>query len=143
MLVHHPAVIVHSLSDARRALTAGRPVTLLSAAGAGIHAGALWWKALVDAARTEFPLVDVVDVLDCGDSAGAAMAALRVGIKHLIVWDSASGRAAFTRMAERRRGTVHPLAPPALDLGDPNAYRQLHVWLQLRTATGDSAASLG
>jgi hypothetical protein len=50
-MIIHPAVIVHGLSDARAALRPGWPVTLLSAPGAALFAGCLWWRELVAAAR--------------------------------------------------------------------------------------------
>ncbi|HXP77322.1 MAG TPA: hypothetical protein VN823_24515 [Stellaceae bacterium] len=80
-------IIVHSLGDARAALAAARaleaPVTLASAAGAGGYAGPLWFKALIAAARADFPEVDVTTVLDCGKEAGTILAALRHGFKRV------------------------------------------------------------
>jgi hypothetical protein len=77
-------VIVHSLDQARAALRAaaelGVGVTLASAAGAGAYAGPLWFKALIDAARKAHPEVAFDAVLDCGEEAGSALAALRAGI---------------------------------------------------------------
>jgi hypothetical protein len=52
-----PAIRIHSLAEARVALGVarelGRPVLLASAPGAAGHAGAGWWRALVEAARAE------------------------------------------------------------------------------------------
>ena len=47
----HPAVVVHGLADAEAALAVGRPVTLLSAPGAALYAGCLWWREMVARAR--------------------------------------------------------------------------------------------
>ena len=64
----------------RETAAAGRAVVLLSASDAGIYAGAGWFKAVIDAARAAAPTAHFSAVLDCGDDAGAAQAALRAGI---------------------------------------------------------------
>jgi hypothetical protein len=139
----HPAVIIHSLADARDVLAFGRPVTLLSAPGAGVYAGAGWWKALTDQARADFPDAVFVDVLDCADSAGAAIAALRVGVNTLILWNSVAGWHAVAEIAARANGAVLPTPPVALDMADHHAARRVDAWLHMRSAPGDSAALLG
>lgn len=77
------AVIVHSLADARTAIAAAArlrvPVILESAAGAAGYAGPLWFLEVVRAAHAERPNVTVTAVLDCGDSPGYALGALRAG----------------------------------------------------------------
>jgi hypothetical protein len=83
-----PVIIVHSLAHAVAALgaaaEAGRPVTLLSALDAGIYAGPGWFGALVAAARVAEPAAQCTALLDCGDDAGAAQAAIRAGIEGVI-----------------------------------------------------------
>ena len=59
-----PAVVIHGLPHARLALRLGRPVTLLSAPGAPSYAGCAWWRALIAAARAEFPRSEPLDVLE-------------------------------------------------------------------------------
>jgi hypothetical protein len=80
-------IIVHSLAEANAALAGaaalGLPVTLSSAPGAGLYAGALWFKALMEAAAAANPGVAVSCILDCGDAAGAVLAGLRTGLRHL------------------------------------------------------------
>lgn len=88
----YPAVVVHGLADARRAMARGRPVTLLSAPGAGVYAGCLWWRALITQVRREYPDVPMVDVLDCADASGQALAALRIGLTRLVLSPDAFGR---------------------------------------------------
>jgi hypothetical protein len=68
----------------REAAAAGRAVVLLSAPDAGIYAGAGWFKAVIDTARAAAPTADFSAVLDCGDDAGAAQAALRAGIATIV-----------------------------------------------------------
>jgi hypothetical protein len=124
-----PAVVVHGLADAQRALRVGRPVTLLSAPGAALFAGCLWWRALVAAARAAHPATPAQDVLDCGDAAGQAMAALRAG-QRLLILDPACPAFATVRSAAKTLGAIVLAArPPALDLADPAAQRRLARWL--------------
>jgi len=79
---------VHSLDHLRAALTAGAerglPVVALSAIGASGFAGAGWFASLVEQGRAEFPGVPLTAILDCGDRAGDAIAALNRGLPHLI-----------------------------------------------------------
>ncbi|MSO81117.1 MAG: hypothetical protein EXQ97_05755 [Alphaproteobacteria bacterium] len=79
-----PAIIIHSLAQAvatlRAAEAAGRPVAVLSPAGAALHAGPGWWREVERAARAAVPAADAVFVLDCADRPGVAMAALRTGV---------------------------------------------------------------
>jgi hypothetical protein len=116
-----PVFVVHSLAHAVAALEAAgeRPVVLLSAPGAGVYAGAGWWRAVIEAACAAAPQAAFTALLDCGDDAGMAMAALRAGAQAVVF----TGR---TDVAERlqaiaaRQGAQLLTARPqaALDLGD-------------------------
>ncbi len=138
----YPAVIVHGLGDARLALSVGLTVTLLSAPGAALYAGCGWWRALVRQAREEFPAVPVVDILDCGDGAGQALAALRIGQQRLVLAPGAPGWDAVAAIAAEHGGSVLKSAPPALNLNQRGARLLLHDWLQTRTPPGDSGPPL-
>jgi hypothetical protein len=135
-----PAVIVHGLADARRALGLGRPVTLLSAPGGALFLGCAMWRAMVARARSERPDVMAPDILDCADATGHAFSALRLGQRHLVLWPAAPGRAALLGAAGLLGATVLETAPPALDLADRKAARHLAAWLG---AADDSTAGLG
>ena len=78
------AVVVHGMDHARAALCAATEmdvaVRLLSAPGAAAFAGALWFERLIAEARREFPDAECDAALDCGDSAGLALGALRQGL---------------------------------------------------------------
>jgi hypothetical protein len=143
-MVIPPAVIIHGLPDARAALAPGLPVTLLSASGAAPYAGCLWWQAVVKAARAEFPATEAVDILDCADGSGQAMAALRTGVTRLVLWNGASGRDAVAAIARDLGGFVLPAPPPALDFARRGAQRNLINWLRspLSCPTGDSSPAL-
>ena len=108
----YPAVTVHGLSDAIRAVADGRPVTLLSAPGAASHAGCGWWKALVDAARAAHPDVPCLDILDCADATGMALAALRIGVVRLVLWPTAPSCDVVVSVTEAKGGFVLAERPP-------------------------------
>lgn len=80
-------IVIHSFDHARAALAAaaacGKEVTLASAPGAALQAGPGWFKSVIEQAREAYPEVGVTAILDCSDQPGAAMAALRHGLKDL------------------------------------------------------------
>jgi hypothetical protein len=138
----YPAVIVHGADDARLTLSVGQPVTLLSAPGAALYAGCGWWRALVRQARATAPAVPVADILDCGDGAGQALAALRIGQRCLVLAPGTPGWDAVAAIAAEQGGEVLEAAPPALDLSQRGASLRLHDWLQIRTTQGDTTVTL-
>ena len=129
-MIVRPAVIVHGLADAQAALAPGLPVTLLSAPGAVLSGGCLWWRALIATARAEHEKTDATDILDCADASGMALGALRSSVCRLVLWPEAPGWNAVAAIAERHGGFVLPAAPAALDLAHRNAIRRLHAWLR-------------
>ena len=66
------------------AAEAGHSVVLTSAPGAGIYGGPGWWRELIAAARAAVPGTEATALLDCGDDAGAALAAIRAGAEGVI-----------------------------------------------------------
>jgi hypothetical protein len=118
-----PIIVVHSLAHAAAALeaaaAAGRNIVLLSAADAGVYAGAGWFRALTRAARDTVPGARFSEILDCGDDAGTAQAALRAGVAAIIFTgreDVAERLAAIAEQQGSRLLTIRP--PPLLDLGE-------------------------
>jgi hypothetical protein len=103
---------------------------LLSAAGAASYGGCLWWKALTEAARSDFPKVASEDFLDCADASGYALAALRIGLGRLILWPDAPGRTRVAAIVARQGGVLLPNRPPALDLARRCAARWLCEWVR-------------
>jgi hypothetical protein len=135
-----PSVMVYGLADARLALAAGLPVTLLSAPGAALFAGVGFWHALVAQAKAEHPDVTAPDILDCGDAAGFALAALRLGQRILVLEEGVPGRPAVEAVAAASGATVLAARPPALDLARRGAAELLRAWL--RDAPDDSGPGL-
>ena len=75
--------VIHSLDQGRAALAADnvdRPVRLQSPPGAAGQHGIGWWLALTRILAEEFPARTIEAVLECGDSPGLALAALRAGV---------------------------------------------------------------
>jgi hypothetical protein len=134
-----PAVIIHSIVDARSALAPGLPVTLVSAPGAALYAGAGWWVALMAAVRSEHPGRDFQDILDCGDAPGRAAEALRAGQRCLVLLPVPPGSYERVRLMAVDLGAVLlPAMPDALDLARPAERRRLRDWLAAGPAHGDT-----
>ncbi|WP_064742492.1 hypothetical protein [Azospirillum sp. B4] len=98
------------LDDARAALAAaaGAPVHLVSAPDAAGALGAGGWRALLDAIAREFPDAPVTAVLDCGDAAGHALAALALGVTDIRFSGEAAAAARLSDIAQARGGRLHP-----------------------------------
>jgi len=131
-----PAVILHGIDQARAALRPGLPVILLSAPAAAGYAGCGWWRALADLAASEHPDTPHIDILDCGAAPGLAMAALRIGQRHLILAPSSPAFPAVTAAAATEGALVLAEPPPALDLAERSALRRLVPWLRGDIAPG-------
>ena len=141
-----PAVIVHAMADAVRALAAGRRLTLLSAPGAALFAGCAWWRVLAAHARDAAPGLVAADILDCADATGRALAALRIGQRAIVLWPDAPGRDSALSAARRLGAEVLAAAPPALDMADADAGVRLPAWLGVTVGTGlpgDTGRTLG
>lgn len=123
-MVLPPAVIIHSLADARLALTRRRPVTLLSAPGAALYAGCSWWQALIQAAET-----DSLAFLDCADAPGRAVEALKLGLSGIILKCEPALFDAVAGIAQAQNAMLLAAAPAALDLAQRGAERRLDAWL--------------
>jgi hypothetical protein len=118
-----PAITVHSLAQAVAALeisvAGGRAIVLLSARDAGIYAGPGWWAALIEAAREAVPTARCAALLDCGDDAGAAMAAIRAGVEAIAFIGRGDVAERLIDIASQRGCRLLTERPnPVLDLAD-------------------------
>jgi hypothetical protein len=129
-----PAVIVHGQPDIAAVLAHRLPVTLLSAPGAGVYGGCLWWRALVDRARETQAGVAVCDLLDCADASGQALASLRVGLvadrSGLVLGPAAPGRDRVVAIAGLAGVTMLAAPPAALNMALPADVRRVRRWLE-------------
>ncbi len=124
-----PAVTIHGLEHARTALRPGMAVVLVSAPGAALYAGCGWWGGLIAAARAEYP-GNWRDLLDCADAPGAAMAALRLGLKALVLDGESPAFPAVAAAAATCGAIVLPQRPACLDLAAADGAWRLAAWLQ-------------
>lgn len=109
VMVHNAA---EAIDAARAAASAGKPVTIVSPPGAALFAGPIWFKALTDAAREEIaPTAAVTFMLDCADSPGAVMAAIRARIEAVSFHGNAQALARLAAIA--KSAGVILQAPPA------------------------------
>ncbi len=114
------AVIVHSLDQARLAVAVAaelaKPVTLASAPGAAAYAGAPWFGQIVAQAGAAHPEVPVTGLLDCGDHAGLAMAALRHGLDQVCFTGRKAVAEKLAEIAKAEGCHLLRKTPKALDL---------------------------
>ena len=133
-----PCIVIHSLVHARIVLEAateagGLPVLLLSAPDAACFMGPAWWLALIEAAVVGHVRA-VPNLLDCGDAAGRAMQALRLGQKGLILDPVCPQYDAVLERATVAGAAIQSTRPAALDLAEHGAHRLLQGWLINRSA---------
>jgi hypothetical protein len=127
-------IMVRGLGDAVQALLAGReaglPVVLASAPAAGCHAGGGWFAALVESVRARVPGVAVTAVLDCADQPGAALGALRAGVRDVSLLAPPDTFARVGAIAAAKGARLHPPMEGVLDLrGRPDAAGACRSWL--------------
>lgn len=127
------AIRVHDYNQARSALEAaekyGIDLVLLADASAATFGGVGFLRALGDLVGREI-------VVDCGDRAGLAMAALRQGMKDIAFDGAARANAALGSIAGNAGANIRAGVPPAdidLDPGD-DACRAIARWYE--TASG-------
>ncbi|MSO71000.1 MAG: hypothetical protein EXQ88_03160 [Alphaproteobacteria bacterium] len=134
-------MLVHSLAEAlaagEAATIAGRPVRIVSAPAAASSAGPGWFAAVIERVRDRHPRSVAESVLDCGLSAGAALAAIRHGgIESLVVRVRPMVRKKLAAIGAARKISVLARPPsPALDLldaTDPAA--ACRAWLEKHKA---------
>ncbi len=136
-----PAVIVHSLGQARAAVQAaaglGVALTLTSAPGAAASAGVPWFREVVRLAAAAAPCVEVTALIDCGDQPGLVLAALRDGAKLVRFSGRKSVAEKLAAIARRQEAVLITGRLEALDLLDhPDPQAACHDWLARRLEKG-------
>ncbi|MFN0044456.1 MAG: class II fructose-bisphosphate aldolase [Alphaproteobacteria bacterium] len=128
------AVVIHDVVHARAALAAAEaldaPVLLLSATGFAGYGGALLFCAIVEEARAHHPKARAAAMLDCADSPGHALAALRTGLKAIRLGGRADARRRVADIARALGAHVAARRPAALDLlGVEDPVTASRIWL--------------
>lgn len=116
------AIIFHSLAHARAALTVaqetGAELCLMTAPDAARYAGPDHLKKICDLAFTGVEGGATDTLIDCGEDAGSAMAALRAGWKDIAFSGGAELAAKIADMAAQCGARLVETVPQALDLVD-------------------------
>ena len=100
------------------AAEAGRAIALASPPDAGIYAGPGWFREVVRAAREAVPDAKFTAMLDCGEDAGATMAAIRAGIEAVVFTGRVDVAARLSDIAAQTGAKLLTARPAAtLDLG--------------------------
>ena len=79
--------------------------------------GPAWFLAIVAAAAAAHPGVPHRAVLDCADAPGQALAALRAGLRELVLDPGCPAFAAVAGAAAACGAAIWPARPATLDLG--------------------------
>ena len=129
-----PAVIVHSRDHARAALTAARDlgvaVVLASPPGFAAYGGAGLFARMIATAREGLEDVAHDAVLDCGDGAGHAQAALREGVTSIAVRLPKERRGRLAEIAATYGAEIRGPVRGALDLlGEADPAAACRAWL--------------
>ena len=87
--------------------------------GAGIYAGPGWFSSLTEMAHAAVPEARFSPILDCGDDAGAALAAMRAGIERIIFTGSSDVGQRLAEIGVQCETSIMAVRPkPDLDLAD-------------------------
>jgi delta 1-pyrroline-5-carboxylate dehydrogenase len=109
---------VQAIAALSAAAEAGRTIVLASPAGAGIYAGPGWFREVIRAAREAVPNARFRALLDCGEDAGAAMAAIRARIEAIVFTGRADVSTRLDDIAAQAGAALLTERPTALlDLG--------------------------
>jgi hypothetical protein len=128
-----PCVIAHWTPEVRavRALAGGAPLRFLSPPGVAAYLGVEGFRAMLTA---EDALS--LGILDAADAPGHALAALRAGLRVVVLASEVPAFPALAALFDAEGALLLPHAPPALDLArvqlhKPQGRRHLARWLGL------------
>ena len=107
----------HDLAGARAAVAFHRDAAalrLLTPSGAAGQAGPAYYWEILRRLKSDHPAIDVQGILDCGDDAAMAHAALVMGWRDLVLSGKATARARIAALAEERGATVRARRPKVM-----------------------------
>lgn len=133
----NPVIIIHSFEQACAALSSAvelsRDLTLLSAPDAGMQTGPAWFLSLIEQATEKVPgaeKLDIIALLDCGDTPGPVLAALRHGLTNICFTGKPEVLAKLREIAGQQQAGIIHARPQGLDLlgvADPQTH--CRAWL--------------
>jgi len=101
-------IIIRSLGDAKRAFEeSSGSIILMSVPNAAASLGVVGFLEMVTAAASEYAGREFTAILDCGDQAGLAMNALRLGAKDISVDLPQDVRAKIEDIAKQCGASLH------------------------------------
>ena len=114
--------IVHDLDHALAVLDQGAPsapgrIVIESPPGTALRQGIGWFQAIEVECRQRHPEADCHFLIDCDDAAALALAALRLGCRHLRVRLEGRILEAVRDVAAQFGAELETTPAPALDLG--------------------------
>jgi hypothetical protein len=107
------------------AAAADRPVSVVTPVNAGRYAGPAYYLEMLHRVGREYPDARFDGLLDCGDDAAIAVAALAMGWPGVILRGNAAARERVADIANRTKGRVLARRPVTTDLTgttDPGAF---------------------
>lgn len=121
---------IHVAAVLKAATSLDQLVTLRSSPGAAAWLGPAGFQAMVLDTAAAFPKANFAYVLDCGDSPGLAMNALRHGVAAISLNASPSIKAKIANMALQAGAMLNNEQGPVLDLLDiAHLAAACHAWL--------------
>ena len=117
-------IIIHGIEHARFACKiadginpkANLVLELWSDNNGAASLGPVWFKGIIDIVHKDFPELKIIGVLDCGDGAGHALAALRQGISCIYTSTRPSVAIKIKMIADKVHAGVRTRRPPMLNL---------------------------
>ncbi|HYH23429.1 MAG TPA: hypothetical protein VD995_32840 [Azospirillum sp.] len=123
-------VRVHGAADARAALAAAMDLGVPVALVADAAAGGLWLRTVLEDARAAVPEAVACAVLDCGDRAGDAQAALAAGVDAVLFTGPPAVAARLADIAAQKGAALLTELPEPLDpRGARDAQAACRAWL--------------
>ena len=106
-------------------------ITLCSAPDAAASLGPAWFRDIILVLEQTYPEVDMEAVLDCGDAAGHALAALRAGVRIIRFSGPARTATKIEDIAGTYGARLVRRSPRILDpRGEPDEAAALRAWLK-------------
>jgi hypothetical protein len=111
-----PLLVVHGLADIATAASLGQPFDLISGPGAALYMGCAWWQEMLKQARSQWPGLIGIDILDCADDAARAIEAVSIGHQYLVLLAHSPAYKAVLAIADNAGAVVFENRTEALEV---------------------------